>query len=835
MPDFTFTSPEGKNYTVTGPEGATKEQAFEVLQKQLSSGTAKEDTTQAQKPALTKEERFKNIVQSENPLEKAKKLEQPEARPPQTLKGSLGAIGTSTALGAAVGALSPEIVTGLGIAASFIPVVDVAAPALLATGQAMRAGRLGAIGFGAASGLTSETAGQVAEAAGAGKGTAAAARLVGGGVPNVAAEAASVTSKFVPTALKTAWKAVQSIAGYEPDAAKAVQVAKENMAKMGEAGQPQTAMHAMLQKGVETDRQAAEKAANDVMTKAHADAAKLAQTDAAAATKLVDDAKVRADQIRQESAKRANVLEKASDNKLSTATKVLAQAQPELNKVGQVTELSDIGNTLRTAAIETQGAKIAARNTTYKELQTKRDAIVNEKEAAGKTIDLMPEMKELRAEIGKYTLSNEKGRAAAKGLARATDPGVRRAYESVEEAIRNRRVQVGTDPDTGAPKFQTFKTSFEAIDAVRRRLGDALAGGADAEGYSALGKGIAGKLYDRLSKIQEAFVGKDAAGRNIQRELQSGYAEGTEGLKGFGTGAGKRLTATDRVDPERFNADPKTLPKYFFNSQQSVRDAKELTGNPVLVEQQAANYTARSMQGMSAKQAKNWIQENSDWMREIPGLQKNATAYASKLEQIERINDKLGKRAAATAKESEIARVKGLESAEKERQAGIEEASKAARGSAETQKRLQEEGSKAANAAQETAFAPAKKLEDILKSGEAPEAVNKLLTSGKPEQTRLASSYLASQPGGQKVLEASVRQVMRNMNENTLRSEWTNRLRPMLDNGKMIPPERLAVLEKDVNRILDSYKGKDKTSLVQRHIAAALATAANVGVGAVRQ
>ncbi len=39
MPDFTFTSPEGKNYMVSGPEGATKEQAFGILQQQI--GTAK--------------------------------------------------------------------------------------------------------------------------------------------------------------------------------------------------------------------------------------------------------------------------------------------------------------------------------------------------------------------------------------------------------------------------------------------------------------------------------------------------------------------------------------------------------------------------------------------------------------------------------------------------------------------------------------------------------------------------------------------------------------------------------------------------------------------------
>lgn len=40
MPAFTFTSPEGKQYTVNGPDGATKEQAFQVLQQQLAGGTA---------------------------------------------------------------------------------------------------------------------------------------------------------------------------------------------------------------------------------------------------------------------------------------------------------------------------------------------------------------------------------------------------------------------------------------------------------------------------------------------------------------------------------------------------------------------------------------------------------------------------------------------------------------------------------------------------------------------------------------------------------------------------------------------------------------------------
>jgi hypothetical protein len=39
MPAFTFTSPEGKSYTVNGPDGATQEQAFQILQQQIGTPT----------------------------------------------------------------------------------------------------------------------------------------------------------------------------------------------------------------------------------------------------------------------------------------------------------------------------------------------------------------------------------------------------------------------------------------------------------------------------------------------------------------------------------------------------------------------------------------------------------------------------------------------------------------------------------------------------------------------------------------------------------------------------------------------------------------------------
>lgn len=53
MPDFTFSSPEGKQYTVSGPEGATKEQAFQILQAGLADGSIKADSQQQTPPTST--------------------------------------------------------------------------------------------------------------------------------------------------------------------------------------------------------------------------------------------------------------------------------------------------------------------------------------------------------------------------------------------------------------------------------------------------------------------------------------------------------------------------------------------------------------------------------------------------------------------------------------------------------------------------------------------------------------------------------------------------------------------------------------------------------------
>lgn len=55
MPTFRFKSPDGKTYVVNGPDGATQDQAFQILQGQLASGQAKPVAAPTPEPTPTPE------------------------------------------------------------------------------------------------------------------------------------------------------------------------------------------------------------------------------------------------------------------------------------------------------------------------------------------------------------------------------------------------------------------------------------------------------------------------------------------------------------------------------------------------------------------------------------------------------------------------------------------------------------------------------------------------------------------------------------------------------------------------------------------------------------
>jgi cell division septum initiation protein DivIVA len=794
MPDFTLTSPEGKSYTVTGPEGATQEQAFQVLQQQLAAGTAKEASTTPEAAAPTdRKTRMDAAIKGLKPDLKMDAEGKPTPTP--TVKSALEAIGTSTALGGALGAVSPELLTGAGYAVSFIPEVGpTIGAALMEAGTAARAARVATAASGALSGAIGETAGQTAEASGAGKGTADAARLVGG---MAAGPGVALANKA-----KGLFGAFTKLIGLEATPA-AVTKAAAALRGTEDAGVPANALHQMLQHGADADIQSAQKAGEQVMADARQRAADVGSQDAKAATKVLDDGQKRADQIVAEAKQRASQLNKASGNRMATAGKVLAQAEPALRVVGQPREVSDIGKELQTAVSQQHQAALDARTQAYNNLKDQRDAIVKSKEGAGQTVEQTEGMKDLKNYI--------KGKVDANASPRqTTDQGTLRVYGQVNEALQN--------------------PSFEALDQVRRKLGDVL-GGRDVEGYSAVGKDVAGKLYAKISDIQKEFVGKDPSGTNLQQMMQEQYHDASLGLRKFGTGAGGKAAAIDRVDPERFAADPAGVPKQFFSSQQSVRDLQELTGDSGLVQRAGSSYVSSQLRGMSAKQVQQFAQKNSDWLREVPGLQKGVADYATRLGKIEATAAKVSTSAEGLAKRGAAILPEAEGAAAKERAETIGRAGKIGEGSLDTQQRVLAEGGKAAEAATKAAAAPAQNLKGILQGGERPEAVRDLLLNGKPEQTRLAARISSQTSEGRKALEGSVRQITADMKEGTLQKQWNERLKPMLQDGKMLTPERFKALESDVQGLLKAYSGKPPVTMVQRLINGAIASAAGNYVG----
>jgi len=827
MPDFTFTSPEGRNYTVTGPEGSTKEQAFQILQQQLSAGTAKEDAgTTAAVPATTPaatstahDRVMHNLEALRPPITKPGALDEPTSHP--TLGSAASAIGQSTFMGGALGAMSPEILQGLGAAATALGQPEIGLP-MIEAGTAMKGGRMALAATGAVSGMASEAGGQLVEAAGGTKGQAEAARIAGGFV----SPSAGMVEQFVPKAGKVAWKLVQKLLGNEvPEGSKAVEAAKSALSKLDNVNQPRNAVHAMLQQGVELDRQAAEAAGRAHIEAAGREVSRLAATDAEAAIRHMDETRTTVEKMRAEAAARATTLNKAAGGKLATANRVLAMAEPELKNVGQVRELSDIGTDMRNSVMSKYGAELQARGQAYKQTLAERDAIVQRREAAGETVDNTQGMKDLKAFLGKQTLSTAVGRAAAKGLKPVAEPGIVGTYARIQDALATKRFDTGMVDANGQPIVQTFKNSFDALDQIRRKLGDVVKN-RDVEGFSTLTHQQASDLYARISKIQEEFVGTRPDGTNIQKELQEGYAGASGELAKFETKLGKKATALDRVNMEQFAGDAKSLPKNAFQSQQSVRDLKELVGNPEQVNRMAGDYAARSLQGQDAKQVGKWLRENRDWTREIPGLTERVQGYQQKLEQIERVNQKLGQRAKGLTGAAAEVRPAAEAAAAKEMAAGTSRAAEIARGSVDVQKRLQETAQKEVQQLVTERFAPSQKLQGILQSAEAPGAVRKLLLEGSPEQTRLAAKHLSAAPGGQQVLEGSVREVLSGLSEGQLKQKWSEQVLPMLTEGKMLPPERLKALQGDVERVLRAYKGPEKVKLVQMYVAAALGESA---------
>jgi len=621
-------------------------------------------------------------------------------------------VATSAGFGTAAGAFTPEIAFGTGQLLEKIPVkpVQMAGRAMKAAAPGMTGAKQRAVGAmaGGFSGATGETAGQVAEVAGAPAPIAESARILGSLAP----------VEILTTGARGVSGLMRSIS---PTAANTRMLLRSVMDDVGAANLAGAKREEVMRR-INELRQAP--FTTDAQKKLYDVLARDVQTMTGAAAQEAQALQRAGTREGLEAQRRAKGFAGLGGEVTEIKTAILQGAKDALRNLGDATrELSDVGRTLRDRIVARFDEQSLARSEAYQQQKAIRDAEVQKKESSGVLVNSLPEFKAMIDDLRSKLLIGKEARQQV--TAPVTEKGLLNAYNNIYEAVSGRRVLAGVN-EQGNPVYKTYPTSFEALDAVRRKLGD-IAFGKEVAGYEGLTREVAQKYYAKLSEIQSKYAGP------AQDTLQKDYEIASRLLEKFQAKGGAKATAMDRIDATKFKTDEKSLPNVFFNSKQSVADTIELVGDAALVEREAADYVAKNLAGKNAASARSWItsKQNSDWLSALPNVRKSAENYVANLERAE------ARAAGASKVEKRLGAQEKLagREAEKAPELGTREAAKVT-------KQAEAEAAKILGTAE-----PAARVSEIIMSGD------------RTLWDRIAPA-IAAAPRGREILGESVRQVL---------------------------------------------------------------------------
>lgn len=676
-------------------------------------------------------------------------------------------VAAETGMGAAAGALAPELFTLAGGAAAAFPLTAPIAPALFTAGQALRGQRVAQAGLGALGGLGSSVAGETAEAMGASPGTVEAIRL-GGAI--VVPEFANATTFIIK-------KGFQGLLGLNTAGAISA-VAKDlgiDEAKLTPS------QRAFIEKQINEIRGKAKAGVPQQQIFSALDAE--AQRVSAEAAQRAAGAERAGTAAGLEEKRRAMRLAGLGEEVGASGKQVIDEAKSTVSAVGDPTrEVSNIGNTIRDKIANKYSTESVQRSEAYKAQEKVRNDAVAAKESKGVFVESLPEYKSLVDDLRKKLLIGKTAREQV--TAPVTEKGVLQVYQNIYDAVTARRVQVGIN-EMGNPVYKTFPTSFQALDDVRRRLGDA-AFGKEVEGYSAIGTKLAEKYYGKISEIQSKFAGE------AQDVLQRDYEMASRLLEKYKSKAGEKATALDRFDATRYKTDAQSLPRDYFKSAQSVKDLLDLTGDRAFVISEAGNYAANQLRNLKdANAVRNWKNSNSDWLKTLPEVDAKVNSYLSNLERAEGF-------AARSAKV----------------QKGVEQRGKMA---AEEGKVIEAAAGKEAGKITREAE---KMVDRLIGSKEAPLQIKNMILSGERETWNTIAPVIAKTNRGKETLAEAVNQIMADKASTGLRSAgitFRENVAPALRRTGLMDEGKISKLQAQLDEIAKvAVNEEQKLSLAQR-------------------
>lgn len=715
---------------------------------------------------------------SGEPVEETKETEKRKT-PTDRLKQFGEAVTGGTLLGAA----TPELTMAAGKGLTMIPspYTKAAGYGVEAAGRMMRGERGLAAAAGAIGGGGGDVAGQLVEAR--------------GGTPIAVTMAEMAGGVIAPQLAKTITNAVQygarKLLGTDPISA--IKTVADDLGLNEKTLSP--SVREFIKKQIDALRggapsSSAQEGIYGALKTGAADITK--QAEARAAMR-----KTEAEMAQRNAESQAEKMRLAGKKTQEIGAQTTQEARAARANIGTEREASDIGTKLRDKIVSLFGDVAGKRSAEYKAQKAVRDAVVAEKEAAGDLVKNMPEYKSLLDNLRDKLLIGAK--AQEQKTAPVTERGVLQAYQNIYDAVSARRVQVGVNAE-GNPVYKTFPTSFDALDDVRRRLGD-VAFGKEVEGYSAIGSDIAKTYYGKISELQSKFAG------DAHDTLQTNYEMASRLVDKYKSKAGKKATAYDRFDPTRFNTDPASLPNTYFSSKQSVADLVELSGgDKPFVLKEASDFAARQLKDKNLTGAKSWVNSNSDWLEALPEVKSKVDAYIKTLERAERVSGKTAKAAQILgAREPTVLRAGEKAVAAGEKEAGVI--------TAEAQKRV-----------------------DKIFGDRNPAArVREIILGGKPSEWNEVGPILAQDPQGKALVADAVRQIMADRASSGLVSSvrtFREDVAPSLRQAGLMSDSQLASLEAQLQSIANSAVGEPaKLTMLQNAIKNAIIGVAAPVVG----
>lgn len=219
-----------------------------------------------------------------------------------------------------------------------------------------------------------------------------------------------------------------------------------------------------------------------------------------------------------------------------------------------ITTLDERGQPVQDDIVKAKSDILDAREKAYNTLKQPVNAEVNAKEASGDYISDTPKSKTL---LTKSTNAINPSPTESPTATSLPTPEEAAVHRKVIDAFADRRVEVPDsyigspeaananivsvkDPVTGETKnYRVFKSTYEAVDNLRRRFGDAFHG-KDATGFEGVPESLIKDTYGKLSDIQKDYVGED-----LYNPLQESYANYTKQLAPYNeTQIGKSISGT---------------------------------------------------------------------------------------------------------------------------------------------------------------------------------------------------------------------------------------------------------------------------------------------------